>query len=156
MAGVSPILNVSAYRFVTLGDLPKLRDRLFAHAQRLGLKGTVLLAEEGINLFLAGEAAAVHEWLDALRGDARFAGLQAKESVSDTVPFKRLLVKIKREIIRMNMPALRPMSGAKLSASRRIASTGRASLSCESFSCRSCARRSLSRAGDARPTSTLD
>ena len=111
MAAVPAILNISAYRFVTLNELPALRERLFARAQRLGLKGTVLLAEEGINLFLAGEAAAVHEWLDALRGDARFAGLQAKESVSDTVPFKRLLVKIKREIIRMNMPALRPEAG---------------------------------------------
>ena len=111
MAAVPAILNISAYRFVTLNELPALRERLFARAQRLGLKGSVLLADEGINLFLAGEAAAVHEWLDALRGDARFAGLQAKESVSDTVPFKRLLVKIKREIIRMNMPALRPEAG---------------------------------------------
>ena len=111
MAAVSAILNISAYRFVTLNELPALRERLFAHAQGLGLKGTVLLAEEGINLFLAGAPGAVHAWLDALREDARFAGLQAKESVSDAVPFRRLLVKIKREIIRMNMPALRPEHG---------------------------------------------
>ena len=111
MAAVPAILNISAYRFVTLNELPALRERLFVRAQRLGLKGTVLLAEEGINLFLAGPAAAIHEWLDALRADARFAGLQAKESVSDTVPFKRLRVKIKCEIIRMNMPALRPEAG---------------------------------------------
>jgi UPF0176 protein len=111
MAAVPAILNISAYRFVTLDELPALRERLFAHAQGLGLKGTVLLAEEGINLFLAGAPAAVHAWLAALREDARFAGLQARESVSDSVPFKRLLVKIKREIIRMNMPALRPEAG---------------------------------------------
>ena len=111
MAAVSAILNISAYRFVTLNELPALRERLFAHAQGLGLKGTVLLAEEGINLFLAGAPGAVRAWLDALREDARFAGLQAKESVSDAVPFRRLLVKIKREIIRMNMPALRPEHG---------------------------------------------
>jgi len=111
MAAVSAILNVSAYKFVTLNELPTLRERLFVHAQRLGLKGTVLLAEEGINLFLAGPAAAIHEWLDVLRADVRFAGLRAKESPSDTVPFKRLLVKVKREIIRMNMPALRPEAG---------------------------------------------
>src|SRR5262245_45814208 len=105
MTAVPAILNISAYRFVTLDDLPALRERLFAQARALGLKGTVLLAEEGINLFLAGAADAVHAWLAALREDARFAGLQAKESFSDSVPFKRLLVKIKREIIRMNMPA---------------------------------------------------
>ncbi len=105
------ILNISSYRFVPLQDLPALRERLFEAAQSRGLKGTVLLAEEGINLFLAGAAEAVHGWLDALRADARFAGLPAKESWSDAQPFKRLKVKIKREIIRMDMPAVQPASG---------------------------------------------
>src|SRR5262245_17203144 len=111
MAAVSAILNISAYKFVTLDDLPALRERLLECAAVLGLKGTVLLAGEGINLFLAGAPADVHEWLDALRADTRFADLRAKESFSDAVPFKRLLVKIKREIIRMNLPALRPEAG---------------------------------------------
>ncbi|WP_395699645.1 sulfurtransferase [Aquabacterium sp.] len=105
------ILNISSYRFVPLQDLPALRERLFEAAQSRGLKGTVLLAEEGINLFLAGAAEAVHGWLDALRADARFAGLPAKESWSEAQPFKRLKVKIKREIIRMDMPAVQPASG---------------------------------------------
>jgi UPF0176 protein len=108
MAGVSAVLNVSAYKFVALDALPALRERLFAQADALNLKGTVLLAEEGINLFLAGAPGAVHDWLAAVRADARFADLQAKESFSDAVPFRRLRVKIKREIIRMNQPTLRP------------------------------------------------
>ena len=111
MAAVSAILNISAYRFVTLDALPALRERLLARAASLHLKGTVLLAEEGINLFLAGAPAAVHAWLATLREDSRFCELQAKESLSDAVPFRRLRVKIKREIIRMNMPALRPETG---------------------------------------------
>ena len=106
-----PILNVSTYRFVPLDDLPALRERLHHAAESRGLKGTVLLAEEGINLFLAGPVAEVRGWLDELRADARFAGLDAKESFSAEVPFKRLKVKIKREIIRMNMPAIRPIEG---------------------------------------------
>jgi UPF0176 protein len=106
-----PILNVSSYRFVPLDDLPALRDRLHADAQARDLKGTVLLAEEGINLFLAGPADAVNGWLDALRADARFAGLQAKESWSAETPFKRLKVKVKREIIRMDRPTIRPAEG---------------------------------------------
>lgn len=106
-----PILNVSTYRFVPLDDLPALRERLHHAAESRGLKGTVLLAEEGINLFLAGPVAEVRGWLDELRTDARFAGLDAKESFSAEVPFKRLKVKIKREIIRMNMPAIRPIEG---------------------------------------------
>ena len=104
-----PILNLASYRFVTLDDLPALRERLFAMAQSRALKGTVLLAEEGLNLCLAGPIDAARDWLAELRRDARFADLQAKESFSATAPFKRLKVKIKREIIRMNMPAIRPV-----------------------------------------------
>lgn len=100
------ILNISSYRFVALPDAVSLRERLHAQAAALQLKGTVLLAEEGINLFLAGPADAIHRWLDALRTDPRFAGLEAKESWSETQPFKRLKVKLKREIIRMDWPLL--------------------------------------------------
>lgn len=105
---MAKILNISSYKFVTLSDLDALRQRLFDHAQALALKGTVLLAEEGINLFLAGPAEAVHAWLNDLRQDPRFADVAAKESWSDTVPFKKLLVKVKREIIRMDHPTIRP------------------------------------------------
>lgn len=106
-----PILNISTYRFVPLQDLQALRQRLFDAAQTLGLKGTVLLAEEGINLFLAGPDAAVQQWLEQLRGEAPFAGLPAKQSWSATQPFQRLKVKVKREIIRMNRPAVQPATG---------------------------------------------
>jgi UPF0176 protein len=108
---VPPVLNVSSYRFVALDDLPARREDLFQRAVASGLKGTVLLAPEGINLMLAGEPAALRGWLAALRGDPRFAGLHAKESFSDTVPFGRLRVKVKREIIRMDRPELRPAAG---------------------------------------------
>lgn len=102
------VLNISAYRFVTLHDAQALRERLHAHAQALGLKGTVLLAEEGINLFLAGPAEAVRAWVAELHKDPRFAPIEPKESWSEDVPFKKLLVKVKGEIIRMNHPAIRP------------------------------------------------
>ena len=104
-------LNIAGYRFVALPDAAALRDRLFQRAQQAGLKGTVLLAEEGLNLCLAGPPAGVADWLAALRGDARFADLACKESWSDTPPFKRLKVKLKQEIIRINQPAIRPAAG---------------------------------------------
>ena len=69
-----------------------------------GLKGTILLAEEGINLFLAGDADAVRGFVDDLREDPRFAALTTKESWSDEQPFRKMLVKVKREIIRMDHP----------------------------------------------------
>jgi len=102
------ILNVSAYRFVELDDAPAWQERIRAEAQRLELKGSVLLATEGINLVLAGNELRVRAFLDWLRTDPRLAGLAVKESFSVTVPFARLRVKIKREIIRMDCPTVRP------------------------------------------------
>jgi UPF0176 protein len=108
---VNKVLNVSAYLFVPLPDAAALREPLLARAKALDLKGTILLAEEGINLFLAGAAEAVRGFLAELRTDPRLAPLQGKESWSDDVPFGRMLVKHKREIIRMDHPAIRPHAG---------------------------------------------
>ena len=106
-----PILNIAAYRFVSLDDLPALRERVLERAGALALKGTVLLAPEGINLFLAGPREAVDAFMAWLRTDMRFAGLEAKESTSDDVPFGRLRVRLKKEIITMHLPAIRPEGG---------------------------------------------
>jgi UPF0176 protein len=105
-------LNLSGYRFVALPDAPLWRERIHAAASDAGLRGTVLLAEEGINAFVAGPAAATRNWLQWLRdSDARFAPFEAKESWSDTWPFRHLRVKLKREIIRMNQPQVQPAQG---------------------------------------------
>ena len=110
-ADTRPTLNIASYRFVPLDDLPALRQRLWQVAHEQGLKGTVLLAAEGINLCLAGPEAGVKAWLAALRSDARFAGMAVKPSWSAGQPFQRLKVKVKAEIIRMNLPAVRPAAG---------------------------------------------
>jgi len=66
-----PFLNISTYRFVELDGLPALRDRLEASAAAAGLKGTLLLAHEGINLFMAGEESALRGWVaGSLRAEA--------------------------------------------------------------------------------------
>lgn len=111
MASAASVLNVSAYLFTRIDDPGALRPVLAERAATAGLRGTILLAEEGINLFLAGEADAVHGFVDGLRADARFAALAPNESWSDAVPFGRLLVKVKREIIRMDRPEVRPQDG---------------------------------------------
>ena len=102
------VLNLSAYAFVPLPDAAALREALHAEAVARGIKGTVLLAEEGINLFVAGAPEALRDWLAWLHTDARFAALDMKESWSETLPFRHLRVKVKREIIRMNQPQVRP------------------------------------------------
>lgn len=105
------VLNISTYKFVPLPDAQALREVLLARAVALQLKGTILLAEEGINMFLAGPADAVRGFVAQLHTDVRFADIAPKESWSATQPFKKMLVKVKGEIIRMNHPTIRPAQG---------------------------------------------
>jgi UPF0176 protein len=102
------VLNIAAYRFVSLQALPTLREQLHAAAQAQDLKGTILLAEEGINLFLAGSHAGIAGFVATMDADPRLARMTFKRSESATQPFRKLLVKIKREIIRMDQPQVRP------------------------------------------------
>ena len=108
---MNDILNISTYKFVPLVDTLALRDTLAARALALSLKGTILLAEEGINLFVAGPAQAVRSFISQLQTDARFADIAPKESWSASQPFRKMLVKVKSEIIRMNHPAIQPAQG---------------------------------------------
>ncbi len=105
------ILNISAYKFVDIEDPPGLREPWLARARNDGLKGTILLAQEGVNLFLAGPESAVRAFVGFIHQDARFADITPKESWSDAQPFQRMLVKCKHEIIRMNHPTIRPSGG---------------------------------------------
>lgn len=108
---VPSVLNVSAYLFTPIDDAGALRPVLRTRAVDAGLKGTILLAEEGINLFLAGEERPLRAFLAQLTADERFAALAPKESWSSAQPFRKMLVKVKREIIRMDRPAVRPVAG---------------------------------------------
>lgn len=108
---MNTILNISCYKFVALPDAADWRQPCAEQAMARQLKGTILIAEEGINFFLAGCAEGVRGFVDWLRQDPRFADLSPKESWSATQPFRKMLVKVKREIIRMNHPSIRPASG---------------------------------------------
>ena len=107
----SAVVNISTYKFVSIDDCDALRERLESHCAALGLKGTILIASEGINMFLAGSREAIDSAMACLHADVRFADLVAKESLSETVPFRHLKVKHKKEIIRMDRPAIQPQSG---------------------------------------------
>ena len=108
---MKPILNIAAYLFVSLDNLAELRIKILDECNSHNLKGTILLTGEGINLFLAGQELELRTFVDWLRIDPRFYPLQTKDSWSETQPFKKMLVKIKNEIIRMNHPAIRPEEG---------------------------------------------
>ena len=102
------ILNIAAYRFVALDELEVLRKSLFDLCHRENLRGTILLAPEGINLFVAGPAAGVGLLRAALATDERLRGLDFKESWSPVMPFRRLKVKVKKEIIAFGVAGIDP------------------------------------------------
>ena len=111
------ILNIAAYLFVAIDDADALAVRLRERAEADALRGSVLVTPEGINLFLAGEDATLRGFLDWLRSDPRFAGLHAKESWSETLPFARLKVKRKGEIIAFRREHASPLdTGARAPA----------------------------------------
>lgn len=103
------ILNIAAYKFVALDGLTELREQLLSNACELSLRGSILLAPEGINLFIAGEQSSVDSFLAQLTADGRFADLQCKRSYSREQPFNRMLVKVKKEIIAFGQPGIDPI-----------------------------------------------
>lgn len=115
------ILNISFYKFVDLGSPESLQERKLALKERcigLGLKGSVLLSPEGINGFLAGPEAAIRTLITELRALPEFSDIHPKESWSSDQPFARMLVKIKKEIIPMGRPDVKPseLTGKRLTA----------------------------------------
>jgi UPF0176 protein len=114
------IINLSAYKFTPLDELPARRDRLKAAAVAGGLRGTILLSPEGINLFVAGERAPVDALLAVIRTLPGLADLTPKESESEEQPFNRMLVKIKSEIIAFGVPGIDPSRRPTAKVSPRL------------------------------------
>ncbi len=111
-AGAMSRKVAALYRFVPLPDHAALQPGLRALCEGLGIKGTLLLAPEGINGTVAGEADAVDQLIHALRRGPLFGGrlaeLDVKFSAASTMPFKRLKVKAKREIVAFDGGATDP------------------------------------------------
>ena len=107
------ILNIAAYLFVAIDDADALALRMRERAEAAGLRGSVLVTPEGLNLFLAGEAAPLRGLLDWLREDSRFAALHAKESWSEALPFAKLKVKRKSEIIAFRREHASPLDAGE-------------------------------------------
>ena len=103
---VDKILNIAGYKFIRISEarIDEVRLQLKDMCCRNHLLGTVYLAREGINSFLAGEAADVRSFMEEVRGIREFAeGLAFKESWSSYLPFDKLAVRRKKEIIAMGV-----------------------------------------------------
>lgn len=109
---MSRYLTAALYKFVELPDHAQWQAPLLALCRDNGVKGTLLLAAEGINGTIAGAPDGVHAVLSWLRRDARLADLAHKESWAETPPFHRMKVRLKAEIVTMQVPGLRPASMA--------------------------------------------
>jgi UPF0176 protein len=96
------------YKFVRLQDFERLRQPLLDLMTRHGVKGTLLLAVEGVNGTIAGLPEAVNTVLKWLKSDSRFADLVHKESYATEMPFYRTKVKLKREIVTMGIEGIDP------------------------------------------------
>jgi UPF0176 protein len=105
---MAQIVNIAGYKFLPLADLQALRARLSARCRELALKGTILLSPEGINLFVAGPRPAINALVADLRSIDGLANFELKESPSAEQPFRRMLVKIKREIIAFGVDGIEP------------------------------------------------
>lgn len=104
------IANTAAYHFTPIADPEALCATLLARAEAAALRGTVLVAGEGINLFLAGDEAGIESFYAALHADPRFAGMRVKTSHSRMQPFARLKAKVKPEIISFRIEDGQPLA----------------------------------------------
>jgi UPF0176 protein len=102
------VLVAAFYKFVELPDYVQLRAPWLNCCEQLGVKGTILLAHEGVNGTIAGAPEAIHAVLDRLRSDPRLANLEHKESRAAELPFYRMKVRLKREIVSLGVPAVNP------------------------------------------------
>ena len=103
-----PFLTVALYKFVELPDHAALQAPLLAECEAQGIKGTLLLAAEGINGTIAGLPAGVRAVLSYLRNDPRLAALEHKESWASAMPFYRMKVRLKKEIVTLGVPDVHP------------------------------------------------
>ena len=94
-----PVLVASFYRFATVPDPCGLYDRVLGECQRRGVRGTILIASEGVNGSIAGDPASVAAVLELFRRECGFEGLRAREAAASSIPFQRLKVRVRPEIV---------------------------------------------------------
>ena len=102
------IVVAAMYKFVNLSDCNELQTALLSLCQSQNIKGTILLAQEGINGTIAGSRQQIDAVLAFLRNDSRFADVEHKESYTEIPPFERLKIKLKPEIVTLGLPEVNP------------------------------------------------
>jgi UPF0176 protein len=102
------------YKFVRLPDFEIIQPKLLEFCRSQNIKGTLLLAEEGINGTVAASKESIDALLEYLKSDERLSDLEHKESLSDELPFHRMKVKLKKEIVTMGQPNIKPIETSEV------------------------------------------
>ncbi|MEC7926288.1 MAG: rhodanese-related sulfurtransferase [Actinomycetota bacterium] len=103
------VVNIAGYRFVGLHDRDQLREPFLKRCEELNLKGTILLSPNGINFSLSGSQESIDGYLEFLESDDRFVGIPLKVTYNNYQPFRRMLVRLKKEIISLGMDEIKPL-----------------------------------------------
>ena len=103
-----PVVIVALYKFTSLPQFEKLRPLLLTAARKAGVRGTLLLAHEGINGTLAGSRGAIGSFLERLEREPAIGTLDVKFSFAEEQPFYRMKVRLKKEIVTLGQPAVDP------------------------------------------------
>ena len=101
-------LNVAFYKFVHFPNYTSFQSKVLNFCIERNIKGTILLAEEGINGAVVGTKKNIYELLNFLKIDNRFSDITHKESYSEEIPFHRMRVKLKKEIVSLGQPNINP------------------------------------------------
>ena len=105
---MNKIIVAAFYTFIEFPDYAAWREPLRTVCHANGVRGTILLAHEGINATIAGERASIDAVLAYMRNDARLADLTWKEAIHDAMPFARMKVRLKKEIVTLGVPTVNP------------------------------------------------
>ncbi|MEO1290446.1 MAG: rhodanese-related sulfurtransferase [Chloroflexota bacterium] len=108
MSNTPDIVIVAFYKFVHLPDFRALKQPLLDLCKSHGVYGTILLAEEGINSTIASTREGIDTVLESLQDDPRFEPLTVKESYADFIPFQKMKVRLKQEIVRLKVDGVDP------------------------------------------------
>ena len=106
--GSHRLVVAALYKFAPLSELEAVQSHLLEVGEAGGVKGTLLIAPEGINGTLAGTRSGIDDFLDAIRALPGFADIEHKESFAEAMPFGRLRVRLKREIVTIRDPLADP------------------------------------------------
>ena len=103
------IVNIAGYRFVNIDNPEDMKIKFLSKCLDLNLKGTIYFSNNGINFFIAGEQYFIDEYLQFMELDERLGGISLKISYTEYQPFRRMIVKKKKEIISLGIEEVRPV-----------------------------------------------